>query len=138
MNAYFDTSALVKLLVDEAGSETVRSIRDGIGPLASSVLVYPESAAALAAARRSGRLGHEAHRHARLGLERLWATLIPVECSIGVIRDAAQLAELEALRGCDAVHLASALSIGDEELLFVCFDADLAEAARRNGLAVTG
>jgi predicted nucleic acid-binding protein len=40
------------------------------------------------------------------------------------------------LRGYDAVHLATAMEIGDEDVVMVTWDADLREAARQMGLAV--
>jgi hypothetical protein len=48
--------------------------------------------------------------------------------------EAGELAQLHALRGYDAVHLASALSV--EQSLMVTWDAELARAAEQAGLAV--
>jgi predicted nucleic acid-binding protein len=59
-----------------------------------------------------------------------------VEVSPEVAADAGELAESHALRGYDAVHLASALAVLDDELLMVTWDDDLATAARREGLTV--
>jgi predicted nucleic acid-binding protein len=42
-----------------------------------------------------------------------------------------------ALRGADAIHLASALAVGDAELLMAAWDRRLSTAARAAGLAVT-
>lgn len=136
MIGYVDTSAVVKLLVDEDDSERARRTWRSLDRIISSVLVYPETAAALAAARRAGRLDAASHRLARDGLEAIWGILVPIACTNDVIRLAATLAEDEGLRGYDAVHLASALVTADDEPLFLCFDEELAEAAWRNGLAV--
>lgn len=51
-------------------------------------------------------------------------------------RDAGTLAEDYALRGYDAVHLATALSAEDDELVVVTWDRDLAAAALRCRLPV--
>jgi predicted nucleic acid-binding protein len=51
-----------------------------------------------------------------------------------VLARAEELTEREALRGCDAVHLASALHAGAEAL--VTADTALIEAAERLGLTV--
>ena len=48
---------------------------------------------------------------------------------------AGELAERFALRGYDAVHLASALSVGGPVTL-VTWDADMRSAAERNGCAI--
>jgi predicted nucleic acid-binding protein len=50
--------------------------------------------------------------------------------------EAGKLADNHALRGYDAVHLASALSVEDDELVVVTWDRDLAAAALRCGRPV--
>lgn len=40
------------------------------------------------------------------------------------------------MRSLDAIHLASALSLGDSLALFVTYDDRLADAARANGISV--
>ncbi len=47
-------------------------------------------------------------------------------------------AENLGLRGYDAVHLATALELGDEEVVVVTWDRDLARATERVGLGVAG
>lgn len=61
---YFDSSAFVKLLVDEEGSELAAALWDGCDAAASSRLAYPEVCAALAAAGRSRRLSPSSLRRA--------------------------------------------------------------------------
>ena len=51
-------------------------------------------------------------------------------------RAAGQLAERHALRGYDAVHLASALAIGDPTLIVASWDRDLGTAAGVEGYTV--
>lgn len=47
-------------------------------------------------------------------------------------------AEALGLRGYDAVHLATALELGDEEAVFVTWDRDLVRAAEHVGLGIAG
>ena len=47
---YFDSSAFVKLLVEEAGSELAAELWDGSDATVASRLAYPEVRAALAPA----------------------------------------------------------------------------------------
>jgi len=54
--AYFDTSAVVPLLIDEPGSARATSLWDGADRVVSVRLLYPETRAALAQAERLGRL----------------------------------------------------------------------------------
>jgi predicted nucleic acid-binding protein len=51
-------------------------------------------------------------------------------------REAGALAEQHGLPGYAAVHLATAVSIADPELVVVTWDRDLATAARASGLPV--
>jgi len=55
-----------------------------------------------------------------------------------VLAVAADTAERYALRAYDAVHLATALAVAADDLVFVCWDAGLSAAATRAGLAVAG
>ena len=100
------------------------------------MLVYPEGRAALAAARRSGRLGKREHACALADFEDVVSALAligvdePLACSAGA------LAEEFALRGYDAVHLATALALGEDAAALVTWDGDLAEAGIKAGLPI--
>lgn len=134
MITYVDTSSLLKLVIDEVGSERAELIWDSADVLASVSLVVVEGRAALAAARRGGRLDTRQHRRARQELKALVDTLLIVEVTEELVADAADLAESQALRGYDAVHLAAALAI--EATILTSTDTALCEAARRRGLHV--
>ncbi len=134
MITYVDTSSLLKLLIDEDGSERAELIWDTADVLASSALIVVEARAALAAAERGARLTASQHRHTRGELAALVDHLAIVEVTEQVIADAADIAEQEALRGYDAVHLASALMI--EAALLTSSDSALCDAATRRGLHV--
>jgi predicted nucleic acid-binding protein len=110
----------------------------GAHPAASSVFSYPEGRAALAAAPRQGRLGEDEHAQALAAFEELQADLITVGVDSGLARRAGKHAEDLGLRGYDAVHLATALELGDEEVVVVTWDRDLARAAERVGLGLAG
>ncbi len=107
-------------------------------PAASSILAYPEGRAALAAARRLDRLGEEGHREAFAAFEEMYAGLVTVGVDQELARRAGEYAEDLGLRGYDAVHLATALELGDEEVVLVTWDRDLAQAAEHVGLGIAG
>lgn len=134
MITYVDTSTLLKLLIDEDGSERAEVIWDTADVLATGALLVVEARAALAAAERGARLNAAQHRDAKRELAALVDELTIVEATEHVIVHAADLAESEALRAYDAVHLASALAI--EANVLTSADADLCEAAERQGLHV--
>jgi hypothetical protein len=82
--------------------------------------------------------GHDApdHTAAEEAWEDYWAATSPVELTQAVERHAGQLARDHALRGADAVHLASALAIGDAELIVAAWDLRLHAGARAVRLGV--
>lgn len=110
----------------------------GSYPAASSILAYPEGRAALATARRLDRLGEGEHREALTTFEELYAELTTVGVDQELAARAGGYAEDLGLRGYDAVHLATALELGDEEIVLVTWDRDLAQAAERVGLSTAG
>jgi len=131
---YVDTSSLLKLLIEEPGSEQVARLWDTAGALASVALVVVEARAALAAAERGARLTAAQHVEARSGLDVLLDELTIVAITDDLITQAAELADREALRGYDAVHLAAAVTIGADVLTSA--DAALCVAGERCGLHV--
>jgi len=122
---YLDSSALVKLIVREAETDELGRYVDSAGPLTSSILatvevpravarVAPKAAAAVAAViARLNILAFDGRIAARA------ATLSPA-----------------GLRALDAIHLATALELGDELTAFVSYDERLSAAARNLGLPV--
>lgn len=122
-------------MIVEDGSELVAEMWGTRYRVASSILSYPEGRAALAAARRSGRLGATGHGRAREDFESLESELLLVGIDAALTRHAGQLAEEFALRGYDAVHLASALAVGRPTTL-ISWDRDLRRAATQSGCAI--
>jgi predicted nucleic acid-binding protein len=129
---------LVKLVVVEDGSELAAELWGSAYPAASSVLAYPEGRAALAAARRLDRLGVDEHRIALADFDELYADLATVGVDQELAVRAGEYAEDLWLRGYDSVHLATALELGDDEVVVVTWDRDLARATERVGLSVAG
>lgn len=133
---YFDSSALVKLVVEEAGSELAAELWDGCDAALASRLAYPEVCAALAAASRNHDLDDLGLAAAERAWDDYWAATRPVELTRAVEQKAGQLARLHALRGADAVHLASALALSDAELIVAVWDRRLHAGAWSAGLRV--
>ena len=76
---YFDSSAFVKLVVDENGSDVAAMLWDACDAAVSSRLAYPEVRAALAAAGRSGRLTPADQRRAEAAWQEYWEACRAVE-----------------------------------------------------------
>jgi uncharacterized protein len=133
---YFDSGALVKLVVQEEGSDLAAELWDGCDAALASRLAYPEVCAALAAAGRNHDLGHDDLDVAERSWEQYWASVRRVELTPAVERQAGQLARAHALRGADAVHLASALALADPDLVIAVWDRRLHAGAAAAGLHV--
>lgn len=136
MIVYFDSSAFVKLLVEEDGSELAATLWDGCDCAVSSRLAYPEVRAALAAAGPTGRLDADGQGRAEATWEDFWASTRAVELGSAISAHAGDLAKRYALRGADAVHLASALAVGGEAIVFAGWDRRLTAGAMAAGIRV--
>ena len=133
---YFDSSALVKLVVEEDGSDVADALWDGCDAAVSSRLTYPEVRAAVAAAARDHRIDSRSLQTVRRDWETIWSETRPVELESSVEHHAGELAEIHALRGADAVQLASALAIGSSDLIVATWDRRLREGVIAAGLRV--
>ena len=138
MILYLDTSALVKLYVQEIGSADVKDWLQDADAAATSWVAYAEARAAFARALREGITGPEHHAERVGQFNRDWEALIRLELLPPIARSAGDLAEVHGLRGFDSIHLASALWLRDKvapaEVAFVAFDRRLLGAAERAGL----
>lgn len=121
---YLDSSAFVKLVVEEAETSAVRAFLAGSGARrVSSALLRAES---LRAVRH---LGPDALATVREGLRRV--DLIGIDDRI---LDAAGTLEPQVLRALDAIHLATALAVGDDLDVIVTYDDRMVAAAKLLGL----
>ena len=133
---YFDSSAFVKLLVEEDGTDLAVQLWDGCDAAVASRLAYPEVRAALAAAGRNHDLADGDRDAAERTWDQYWAAVRPVELTAAVEQHAGRLAAEYALRGADAVHLASALAVGHAGLAVAVWDRRLHAGVRSVGLSV--
>ena len=134
MITYVDTSLLIKLLVEEHGSQEAAQLWDRADTLATGRLTYSRrrsrSRRRIASNASTTTLNEPPDR----GLEHLWDQCHVIEIDEAVASQAALLARAEQLRGYDAVHLAAALSI--HATVIASADRDLCRAAGACGLHV--
>jgi predicted nucleic acid-binding protein len=135
MIAYFDTSAILALMLREPGTAGARRLWKAAVVRVTSRLAYVEASAALGRARRTGRLTESQWEAAAAFLDRLWAHLDVVNVVDEVVREAAVLAWRCNLRGYDAVHCASARRFAGDEVVVVSADRHLLAACRELGMA---
>ena len=125
MQAYFDSSALVKLVIEEDESEALRRYMRRPQLRASCALARVEVVHAV----QGG--GDEAVRRARAVIDAL--DLVPLG---DPLLDVAATLPVAGLRSLDAIHLAAALSFRTDLSEVVTYDERLARAARELGLEV--
>jgi predicted nucleic acid-binding protein len=133
--AYFDASALVKLFVEEDGTNDATALWDGADALLTSRITEAEVPAAFAAARRAHRLDTGAHLTAKRRWGQYRGALQMVELTAELTLIAGDMAEQYALGGLDAIHLASASQLTDVTMIMATWDVRLLTAARSAGIA---
>ncbi len=136
MIVYFDTSAVVPLVIEEPSTDLCVRLWNDASRVAASRLLYPEARAALTRAERLRRITKRQHTSAVTELDSILLQLDHIELTAAVAASAGSIAHEYGLRGFDAVHLATAATLADPELVVATGDAELAAAAGRFGLAV--
>jgi predicted nucleic acid-binding protein len=134
---YFDTSAVVPIIIEEPTSSIASRLWDEADRVVSSRLVYAEGRAALAMARRMDRVDDDELRVAVEDFEAVHQQLDIVEVTESLVRNAGSLAEQFTLRGYDAVHLASAQLVHDPDIVFAASEKNLLKTAQALGLATS-
>ncbi len=135
---YFDSSALIKRFVEEAGSKRVEALIEAELPPATSKVAYAEVHAGLARKLRERGLTPAAHRSAARTFDADWRAYVRVDLVDALLILARDLVQRRPLRGFDAIHLASALRLRDQigdEVRFVASDERLLAVASSEGLA---
>ena len=139
MILYLDSSALVKRYVAEPGSDDVVRLIAEARVAGTSLIARSEIAAALAKAVRVKLLSRDDASAALKAFRAQWPDLVRVQLTEALVADADALAWTHALRGYDAVHLASALFWQDAlggPVTVATFDRQLWDGAQRSNLPV--
>ena len=139
-SVYLDTSALIKLYIEEEGTERVFGLTDDLDGVR---IIIPDIAPleARSAVRRRQREGDVSGTDAGRILNRMeddGSSLFLVQPSTSAVQ-AARLIDRHPLRTYDALQLAGCLVTRDSvpgPLTFVCADVRLCEAAGQEGLTV--
>ncbi|HYL38084.1 MAG TPA: type II toxin-antitoxin system VapC family toxin [Bryobacteraceae bacterium] len=132
---YLDTSALIKLYLSEPESaRTEKAVRANAPWLATSRVTYAEALSVLHRCLRDRRISQASYKLQKKTLLADWNALHVVEATEAILSHAGPLIERHSLRGFDAIHLCSALWLGQP--LFACFDDRLRNAAAAEGLSL--
>ena len=129
---YFDTSALIKIFVQEKGSETAQLLTQSPFPPATAAIAYAEMYSGFNRRKREGYISTKQYTSLSKQFEEHWATFTRIELIGDVLVLAKTLLERHPLRAMDAIHLASAISLHkgiQENLQFAAADNRLLDAA---------
>lgn len=122
----------MKRFVEESGTAAVLALIDRESSLATATIAYAELYAGLARKRREGYLSQDNYAKLSAHLEGEWPSYNRVELQKEILDLARELIERHPLRGFDAIHLASALSLKtrlEQDVLFLASDVKLLRAA---------
>lgn len=140
MIVYLDTSAFLKLYLEEANSSVVRRVIDESTVVCTHLITYAEMRAALAQAARMDRIPMEDVSAFVEQFENDWLSVEIVAVDLPLVRRAGGLAERFGLRGYDSVHLAASERLFETNMTsgffrLVAFDRALCAAAESLGIA---
>lgn len=140
MILYLDTSALVKLFVDEPHSGSLRDHAAGCEIVLTHIIAYAEACAAFASISRSRR-DEEFLGKLRASLDKQWERWEIGGIDWPLVRRAGELAHQHRLRAYDSIHLAAVERVRDAlaegtDLRFAVFDAELNRAAHEAGITL--
>ena len=139
MIVYLDASALVKRYVTERGSRETGELSAKADVVATSLVSRAEVAAALAKAVRLGIVEPDNGRRAQRAFASQWPDIAKVPMTEALMSRAEALAWDFALRGYDAVQLASALTWQEAvgaEITLATFDRQLWDAGKKAGIRI--
>jgi predicted nucleic acid-binding protein len=129
---FCDTSALIKLLISEPGSDQMLHASAEAEVIAVCRITWAEVMAGMARRQREVPRDAAMLEQGRAQLIQSWPLCTIVEVSQSLVETAGRFADVFALRGYDSVQLAAAheLQINSEQpLTFACFDRRLRQAA---------
>jgi len=129
---FCDTSALLKLFVDEIGSDSMAKARSDSEAIAVCRITWAESMAAFAQRSRVKGANQAGLAQAKSRFENTWSNFVISEVTQPLVEKAGMYAEAFALRGYDSVQLAAAHNLHEQFVLpltFACFDRRLSQAA---------
>ena len=137
MILYLDTSALVKKYFKEKNSSEVISAWKESLEIVTSAVAYAELLAAVYRKASEVQAKKSLLESILNTFQEDWSSFIVVQVDNRLNETIHQVIANHGLRGFDAIHLASALTIGSavgDKLLFACYDEKLKHAAQAEGV----
>ena len=136
---YCDTSALVKLYIDEIDSDLLRTAVAEATAVAVCRIAWAEAHAALSRRAREVTDDVKIIEQAKTALSIDWPKFVVLEITQELVECAGNYADTFALRGYDSVQLAAAFEVSritQVPVAFACFDHRLNKAAKILGMDI--
>jgi len=134
MRVFFDSSAFAKRYVREEGGELVLFWCDQATELCLSGIALPEIISAFCRLQREKLITPLQYRHLKTMLMADIADAVICDLTPEVMRDTITALENNILRGMDAIHIGSAVTLNAD--VFVSADARQCAAAEQAGLRI--
>jgi predicted nucleic acid-binding protein len=134
MRVFFDSSAFAKRYVREEGSELVLSWCDQATELCLSAIALPEIISAFCRLQREKQITPLQYRHLKAMLMADIIDAAICDLTPEVMRHSIITLESNTLRGMDAIHIGSALTLSAD--VFISADARQCISAERAGLRI--
>jgi predicted nucleic acid-binding protein len=135
---YCDSSALVKLYINEGNSDQVRAKLAIADLVAVCRIAWVEVQAAFARRARESPVDADLIEQAKAAFRADWPRFVVMEITQHLVERAGDYADAFALRAFDSLQLATATEaaeIIEPDLIFACFDHRLNKAAATLGLS---
>jgi predicted nucleic acid-binding protein len=131
---FFDSSAFVKRYVNEIGTENILALCDKATEIGLSGIALPEIISAFCRLRREGKIVDTQYRQLKSLLLADIEDVVICDLTPVVLAKAVACLEDNTLRGMDAIHIGSAVTLNAD--IFVSADKRQIDAAARVGLKV--
>lgn len=134
MRVFFDSSAFVKRYVSEAGTEVVLAWCDRASEIGLSGIALPEIISAFCRLRREDKIDDTQYRQLKSLLLADIEDAAICDLTPEVLAQSIATLETNVLRGMDAIHIGSAVTLKAD--VFISADQRQCDAANRVGLHV--
>lgn len=137
MNLYIDTSALIKLFIQEENSNEIRRLVENADLVATGLITRAETPAGINRLARMNVINQAECEAALNNFRKEWEDYHRILVTEQIVIRADFLTSQYSLRGYDAVHLACALTWGEllgAPVSLATFDKELYTAAQKSGL----
>lgn len=139
MNLYIDTSALLKLFIQETYSDEIRRLVESADLVATGLITRAETAAGINRLTRMNLINQAECEAALNNFRKEWGDYHRILVTEQIVIRADFLTGQYSLRGYDAVHLACALTWSEllgAPVTLATFDKELHEAAQKSSMEV--